>query len=411
MNFKGVLFLKTKLMWIPFIPLFVGGVLLRVYQAMFDSKGADVGLMSGGSITHGFAAIVIVMILVLAVMSKLDRRTSAYYSIKKNVPSGIFAIISGAFLFADAVTSVMSRVDLSIIVDALMSVIGGVAIIVLGISSLSGNNKAKDMSGFMIVPALWGFARTFLTFLSFTTVASESRDMTDLVYMVLMTLFLFNCSMVYINLKGRHAVKACFVYGMPAILVSTAYTLSHTIWQIKNGSFSFIDNVRAYEFFALSLFALFFLIEMSRGACERSDKEYEEAGIDRNKFQEPLVEFEENVDPDSLIHLSDDPIMQQAEETMMSVDEYSTGTSAEELERYKDEVYEKYSGASVDDSAQEDTAAVPQEEQPDEVPQEKEASPEQADDTPSGDSSYDELDDIDLDSINRLISELTGNEE
>ena len=150
---------------------------------------------------------------------------------------------------------------------------------------------------------------------------------------------------------------------------------------------------------------------MSRGACERSDKEYEEAGIDRNKFQEPLVEFEENVDPDSLIHLSDDPIMQQAEETMMSVDEYSTGTSAEELERYKDEVYEKYSGASVDDSAQEDTAAVPQEEQPDEVPQEKEASPEQADDTPSGDSSYDELDDIDLDSINRLISELTGNEE
>lgn len=403
-NFKGVLFLKTKLMWIPFIPLFVGGVLLRVYQAMFDPKGADTGLMSGGAITLGFAAIIIVMILVLAVMSRLDRRTSAYYEIKKNVPAGIFAIAAGAFLFSDAVTSVMGGMDISIIVDALMSTIGGIAIIVLGISSLSGNNKAKDMSGFMVMPALWGFARTFLTFLSDTTIASESRDMTDLVYMVLMTLFLFNCSMVYINLKGRHAVKACFIYGLPAIMVNTAYTLSHTIWQMKSDTFSFIENVRTYEFFALSLFALFFLIELSRGAYERSDKEYEEAGVDRYKIQEPIVEFEENISPDSLIQLSDDPIMHQAEERMMSIDEYSTGASADELEKYKDEIYDKYAeqaSAQADEEEDDSARSVEEEDKADNQPAQSES---------SSDKAYSDFDDIDLDSINKLIDELTGGE-
>lgn len=405
-NFKGVLFLKTKLMWIPFIPLFVGGVLLRVYQALFDSKGVDIGLMSGGAITLGFAAIVIVTVLTLAIMSRLDRKTSAYYAIKKNAPAGIFAIVAGAFLFADSVTSVMHGMDLNIIIDAIMSVAGGVSIIVLGISSFSGNNKAKDMPVLMVLPVLWGFARTFLTFLSDTTISSESRDMTDLVYMVLMTLFLFNCSMVYINLKGRHAVKACFIYGLPAILVSTAYTLSHTIFQLKNGSFSFIDNVRTYEFFALSLFALFFLIELSRGALERSDKEYEDAGIDRTKVIEPLVQFEENVDPESLIKLTDDPIMQQAEETMMSVDEYSSAEYAKELEQYKDEVYSKYAEEKPEqDDAEAYCNSKPQEESDSVNEADTEPQQQQADAPTESDGDYG---DIDLDSINRLISELTG---
>ncbi|MCQ4021431.1 MULTISPECIES: hypothetical protein [unclassified Ruminococcus] len=403
--------MKTKLMWIPFIPLFVGGVLLRVYQAMFDPKGADTGLMAGGAITLGFAAIVIVTILVLAVMSMLDRRTSAYYDIGKNVPAGIFAIAAGAFLFADAVTSVMVSVDVTVIVDALISVVGGVSIIIMGISSFSGNNKAKDLSGLMVMPALWGFARTFLTFLRDKTISPESRDMTDIVYMVLMTLFLLNCAMVYINVKGRHAVKACFIYGMPAILVSTAYTLSHTISQMKNGTFSFIENVRTYEFFMLSLFALFFLIELSKNALERSEKEYEEAGIDLNKVKSPVVEFDENIDPESLIELTDDPIMQQAEMTMFSVDEYSTTTAAEKLEQYKNEIYDRYADAEpAEDAAAENEEPMQQEE---EKAEEKKVDEEKVDEEHSEENNEpsktdDGLGDIDLDSINRLISELTG---
>lgn len=404
-NFKGVLFLKTKLMWIPFIPLFAGGVLLRVYQALFDPKGADVGLMSGGAITLGFAAIVIVTFLTLAVMSALDRKTSAYYAIKKNAPAGVFAIIAGAFLFADAVTSVMHGMDLSIIADAIMSVVGGISIIVMGISSFSGKNKAKDMSALMLLPSLWCFTRVFLTFLSDTTISSESRDMTDLVYMVLMTLFLFNCSMVYINLKGRHAVKACFIYGLPAILVSTAYTLAHTISQLKSGSFSFIDNVRTYEFFVLSLFALSFLIELSRGALERSDKEYEEAGIDRGKTSESAVKLEENVDAEALLKFSEDPIMRQAEEMMMSVDEYSSGISVKELEQYNDEAVAKDNGEeSEEPDAQADDSNEPQEVGDSNI----EAEPQNETDSDTEANTDSEYGDVDLDGINRLISEITG---
>lgn len=265
--------MKTKLMWIPFIPLFAAGVLLRVYQALFDPKGADTGLMSGGAITLGFASVVVIAFVVFLVMSILDKRTSAFYQIKRNIPAGVFALVAGVLLLIGVLTSFLQSIDIGVIIDDLMSVICAAAIMIMGFSSLSGVNRAKSMPIFMVVPAVWGFVRTFITFLKDAAVAAESKDMTYLFVMIFITLFLFNCSMVYINISVRNAVKGCFLYGLPAIITSFAYTLSHTIYGIKIGSFNFFKNVEMYEFLVVAIFAVFFLIELTRGVGEKSVEE------------------------------------------------------------------------------------------------------------------------------------------
>lgn len=434
MNLKEVLYLKTKLMWIPFIPLFMSGVLLRVYQAMFDPKGANAGLMEGGAITIGFAAIAIVTFLVIAIMSLLDKRTSAFYDVKKNIPAGVFAIIAGAFLFAGTVTSFLQGIDAAVLIDGLMSILGGAAIIIMGISSLSGNNKAKDMPVFMVMPALWGFTRTFITFLGDTAISTESKDMTDIVYMAFATMFLFSAAMVYTNIKGKNAVKGCFVYGLMTILITTAYTAAHLIYDLKNGSYSFIDNVETYQFFAIALFALFFLIELSYGVKERSKEEYEEDGIDTAKFGDVYEESEEDIDPDSLIKLSDDPLMLQAEEAMRCAQ--GSVISEDELKRYKDSIQDALDSGEYSDIGDFDSAEKYDEQYDadDEEPQsadfveteyneehesdnqeiesdEKEVDAENKTDSASTDTmadDYDDISDIDLDSIEKLISEITG---
>lgn len=320
MNFKGVLFVKLKLMWLPFIPLLVAGVLLRVYQALFDPKGADVGLVHGGAITLGFAAIVIAVFVITGIISYTDKKTSALYEIKRNPPAGIFVIVAGALMFADSAISFTSGSDILSIIDAIVTVVGAVALILMGISSVGRSNKTKSAAGLMLVPALWGIVRTFLTFVSDTTVASESRDMMDIVFMIFGTFFLFNCGMVYINVKGKNAVKGCFVYGMPLILVSFAYTISHTIYQIKTGTFDFVADIRTFEFFAIALFALFFLIELTANATQRSKEEYEQAGVEIESKSEPEreeIQYDESFLGE--LSLEEDPLMIQAEKTMDSV--------------------------------------------------------------------------------------------
>lgn len=425
-------------MWIPFIPLFVGGVLLRVYQALFDPKGVDVGVTGGGAITAGFAAIIIAMFLIVLVMSALDRRTSAIYQVKKNLSAGAFAIIAGALLFADAVTSFTQGITIYVVIDGIMTLVGGLAIIVMGISSLSGNNKAHSLPGLMIMAPLWGFARTFIMFLNDTTISTESRDMTDIVIMVFATLFLFNCAMIYTNIKGKHAVKNSFLYGMPLVILSVAYAVSHTIWDLRLGVYSFIGSVKAYEYLAIGLFALFLLVEMSRGAVERSKEEYEDAGIDPSKMNVEPVLIHTEIDPDSVIYLSDDPIMLKAQETLENIDE--SFITEHDLSRYKegledadqdsepvdlnvrpddeDSDDENFFGEFVEDDQAEELVEEQQEAYdedvlPDTLPEEDitegESADAQQDDDFDVDNSDDvDIDDIDLDSINRLIMELTG---
>ncbi len=405
-------------MWIPFIPLFVSGVMLKLYQAIFDPNGVNAGLLSGGSITIGFAVIVIAAFIILLLISASDKATSPRYEIKRNIPAGIFALLAAVFLIADAVTMFFGGINIQVLIDAVFSLGGAIGISVIGISSLTGENRAKSAPALMLLPALWGFARTFISFLNDTRISSESKDMSDIVFMAFATMFLFNCGMLYLKLVVKHAVKGSFVYGMMLILVSVAYTVSHTVYDLRNGVFSLSSYFGVYEFFFLSLFALFLLIELTRGMRERTRKEYEEAGIVKKKEEEEDEEEEYQAEF-SLEEQSEDPLMRKAEQSMKSIDRDESDEIVRQLangsiddpemlvnirEEYLDDD-DEYTDAYAESDSNAPANEVdydneyPEDYDNDEVSDISGQKPEEG-----GNGSYD----VDLNDINRLIDEITG---
>ncbi len=407
-------------MWIPFIPLLVCGVMLKMYQALFDPKGVDVGLVTGGKLAIGFGAVVIVTFLLLFIIAKLDKKTSTYYNVKRNIPAGVCAVIAAALMFMDAVTMFSTGVNIINLIDALFTVLGGIGIIMMALHSTVGANKDKKLSWLMaVLPALWGFARTIITFINDTTIASESRDMTDIVYMAATTMFFFCCGMVYAgvmgSVMGRNAVKGCFVYGMTTILVSVAYTASHTAYQIKSGTLDFMSNLRMYEFCAIALFALFLLIELTKGMGVRSREEYEALGISPKK----AVDEDEDEDDGeyyaglALEEKTSDPIMLEAERTLKSavgeddtrelIEKYSSEISSNAPELDLDSV--NFGEEYIDDDdvdGEENMTYV------DYITDGSEVEKAAEDETTVGSASDISDIDVDLKNIDKLINEITG---
>lgn len=276
--------MKSKLSWIPFIPIVFAAVFLRVYQVLFVDSGVDKGFLDSGAISLIFVGSIILLFVLLAILNFADKKTSPEYKVGKNIFAGIFGMLSGVLLLTDVAVIVMdlaaSTNVFSSVIDAVFTVLGGIMIFIMGLSSLTGKNITKKVPFLMLFPAVWSCARLIVTFLSYTTVSVNAKDMSDLVYMVFTTLFLFNASMLYINLQGKNAVKACFLYGLPAVAVIFAYAGALISSLVHSGqSVDFLSNIRLFEFLALALYMIFFLVELTAGAKEKTPEKMAEAAV------------------------------------------------------------------------------------------------------------------------------------
>lgn len=269
--------MKIKLSWIPFIPLVFGVVLLRIYQVLFVESNIDTTLMDANTMTLIYGGGIALLLILVGILSLTDKKTSPVYMVNKNFLGGVFAIVAGAIISFDAVLMFLSCynggiVDITKVINAVFSILGAVAFIFMGLVSVTGKNFLKKMPAFMLIPAIWSCARLIITFMSYTTIAVASKDVTDLIYMVFTTLFLFNASMVYIGLQGKNPVKACFIYGMPAIASILAYNGALITKQISSGgTFDVMANLQCFEYLALALFMVFFLLELTSRAKEKEE--------------------------------------------------------------------------------------------------------------------------------------------
>lgn len=280
--------MKIKYSWIPFIPICILSVFLRTYQVMFVNSGMDTQFLSNQTLWVIYTGLVIVLFLFLILFTVTDKATSAFYDIGKNFFAGLFAIITGVLLFYGAGIEfggiAGGNVSVMGFLEGIFSIIGGIMFIIMGLSSISGKNRTKNAKIMMIFPTVWCCIRLIGTFLSYTTKAVDSMDMTNLIYMSFATLFIFNVSMIYAGIKGSNPVKSAFLYGLPAIVIILAYTSVSVITQIMSADFSpiqllqgenaaGINNIGTLQFLSLSLFAIFFLIELTSKARKKTDDE------------------------------------------------------------------------------------------------------------------------------------------
>ena len=271
--------MKIKFSWIPFIPVAVLSVILRLYQKLFVDSGIDTGFLSSDMIWLVYAGMVGFLFVGLLLLSVIDRKTSEHYTIKKNFFAGLFAVVAAAMIIFDAGMSACQMLSkglqsLSQLLDVSFSILGGVAILLMGTSSFSGRNFAKKMGVFSVVAPIWCCIQLVLTFIEYTKQSVNAFDMTNLFYMAFMTLTIFNLSMAYQGVDCKNPVKGTIVYGMPAFIVTIVYAVANLFDQLQvNGTYDFMGSLDVIAFVALALYVLFMMIEFTTNAKSKADEE------------------------------------------------------------------------------------------------------------------------------------------
>lgn len=271
--------MTSKLSWIAFVPFTLAAIAIKVIQILFlDANGTFMGL---NSLVLSYMAIACALIVMLfaVIFCFADKKTSSVYPLSRNIFSGIIGLIIAVTLACDGANSAFTlfRFGTFKILDLLLvvlTVLCAIVFVVLGLNHFVGNGGVRGLAVFYLVPAVWSAAKLVDSFLKITTESVVKTDVTVLACYVFLTLFLFNFAVIVSMLKGKNAVKATFIYGMPAFLM----LLSHSIYLIGREfyigtKFEFLDNIFGIELALFALYIISFVIEVT--ACVRRKEEIE----------------------------------------------------------------------------------------------------------------------------------------
>ncbi len=282
--------MKIKLSWIPFIPVAVLSVVLRVYQLLFVENEVDTGFLSSGMIWVVYTCMVAVLFFVLLLLCMADRKTPCKYRPKTNFLAGLFGVLSAGCIIFNAgigLGDMLSpginggiNITVASFVDVVFGTLGGIAILIMAISSFSGRNFAKNMGVFSVTAPLWCCVKLFTTFISYTKQSVHAFDMTDLFYMAFLTLAVFNAAIIYQEIECKNPVKGLFLYGMPGVVVVTVYTVADVIKQLgENGSYDIMGSLNTVSFLLVGMYILFMMIEITLNIKEDMEQKTKPVSI------------------------------------------------------------------------------------------------------------------------------------
>lgn len=271
--------MKIKNALIPFIPITLAMIAFKLASLFgLDSDGLFLG-MSGMTITYIVIGLTLLLFLVCIVMNIFDRKTAQVYNVKKNPIAGVLAILSGLAVAASSMFSVVSNQSeteyyVMTLITAALSVPAALAMIMMSKVHFVGKSTASSVSLLYVFPSLWGCSELVTEFLSATKVSISATDMTSLFCFIFLTLYLFSHSMIVSKIKGRHPVKACFIYGLPAAAVSITFGIYEILYAsraVENLGLSTI--LVGAELLILGLYAMTFLVELSRNSLTKDEIE------------------------------------------------------------------------------------------------------------------------------------------
>ena len=290
--------MKVKFSIIPFIPAVIAMMIFRVMSVIgVDESGNFLG-MDRMALSYTTIGIALALFVVCILINIFDRKTAPVYPVNKNFAAGIFAVLSGLAVIA---SSCMSLVEITTeseyfmmgVISAIFSVPAGLAFLLMSKVHFTGKSTVSGVSILYVFPALWGCTELVFEFLNATKVSISATDLTGLFCYIFITLYYFSHSMVVSRIRGRNPVKACFIYGLPAV----ALTFSHGVYLIITTMHEGISNIpfiTAAMFIVLGLYALSFIIEMASKSYTKDELEIVESlpEPDNNEEEEKYIETE-----------------------------------------------------------------------------------------------------------------------
>ena len=363
--------MKTKLSWIPFVPLFLAAGFLKLAQG-FMPDGSILGL-SALQLDYCYIGACVLIFLFTLLFVLLDKKIAQYYLPHKNFPAGLTGILLSLLLAADGsftIFQVFSSGNISVLefLGAVLSLLSAVVFIVLGLNHSFRYKEGKNFTLLNVIPAILCGVRMILCFVQFTTISIRLADVSSLICYVFATLFFFNYAVVLSLIKSKNALKSCFVFGLPAVAALIPYGVYHLAFQFD--SELILKNAQPLEMLLFGLYILFVLIEMTVFVRSKEDVtliEEEEAPV-VNVAEEKVEGFiASNTGEDENDSADDTSYLENRDtDDFLYQDTSKTGDDPEENDETKNDV-ENYLTEVQDDSDEEDDRPKNYEERLDEI--------------------------------------------
>lgn len=269
--------MKVKYSVIPFILAVIATIGLKLMSVFgLDGSGMFLGMNKMG-ITYAVIGVTLALFLVCVIINIFDRKTAPVYPLKKNYLAGVFAVFAGVSVAASAITTLLNTTNdseyyLMTVVCAAFSIPAAIALILMSKVHFTGKSTISGVSMLFIFPALWGCAELVSEFLVATKVSISASDMTPLFCYIFITLYYFSHSMIVSRIKGRNPVKACFIYGLPAVAISLSYGLYVICTAMIEGTLA-TQVLFGAELIIFSIYALSFIVEMAFNSYTKDEIE------------------------------------------------------------------------------------------------------------------------------------------
>lgn len=281
--------MKIKLSWIPFIPAVLAMTALRLLSVFGND---ETGMISGiNSLLFSYLAVGVALALfVLCIIFNIaDRKTAPVYESKRNVPAGIFSVLSAAFTLAYSVMTLMAKKDseylLIYIVCAFLAMLAAIGLVFMARTHFTGFAPVSNIAFLYVFPSLWAVSELVSCFLEATKLSVAASDMSLLFCFIFLTLSLFPQAMVISKIPGKNPVKASFIYGMP----SAAFGISYGAFLIARVVFDSVGGIALLAGAMLISFGLYqicYLVELTRGAHRKDEIVIVDAFTDSNSDTE-----------------------------------------------------------------------------------------------------------------------------
>lgn len=253
---------NSKLTWITALPVCVFTILVKVLQSLGVQLPFDDYIVS-----YGVIAVILAMFVINIIFIATDRKTSPVHILNRNIPAALFALLSSVFVTAYSVLAIIQilqagAINFVAIVTAGFGVLSAIGFVIVALAHFQGRNYMPRMGAYLLVLPCWSCLMLISEFLNNRQKSALTIDPIKLFTFLFAMIFLYMVSMVIATIDGKNPVKACFLYGLPMAVCGIGYGVSVITGVFVNG-LDFSENSLGFAFFAISLYALSVIAELT----------------------------------------------------------------------------------------------------------------------------------------------------
>lgn len=303
--------MKIKYNWITLIITAALSLSLGIWRAVVTNNGGEFFLDRSMYCVVIFG-LIIISLVVGAVLTVLDRETPQNYEIGKNFFAGFLGLLVSICFITNGILSFMSVSSLSentnvvfYVLTALLELAAGGVFLAESVSSLVGKNLLKERPMLTaIVPIMFAF-RLINLFLDYSKISVQSSEMFDIVAVALAALFMYYHAVMFAGLK-KSCVKSLFFFGAPMLCAAFVNGSDVVISAVLAGEFSISDMIMTVSDMLLCLYAIALLVEITRKAGEQYlHKQEAEKELEKSEKPSEAEAFGEASDDSKYVSFED----------------------------------------------------------------------------------------------------------